>query len=143
MWRPVSHRACLNSCVRADDPLVAITHSPFGLPSFLRTWLTGGALTLTLIILWPLLALPAGVFPKGYFTMWIIIAMIWGLAASFCCVFAPIWESRKHIAKILTHLMSCSPAETQAEAFADTAKAVLPPSAHTDAAVNFDQAVAK
>ena len=30
-----------------------------------------GALTLLLIIVWPLLALPAGVFNKGYFHMWV------------------------------------------------------------------------
>lgn len=82
-----------------------------------------------LVILWPLLALPAGVFGKGYFTMWIAIALVWGLIAAFVCIFTPIWESRKHIAKILNHVIACSPAETNKEAFADTAKAVLPPSA--------------
>jgi hypothetical protein len=128
-----------------DDPMAFAAEgedSPEALTKALRwTWMTGGALTLALVLMWPLLSLPAGVFNRGYFTMWIVIAMIWGLCASFCCIFAPIWESRKHIAKICSHLMSCSPAETQAEAFADTAKAVLPPSAApADAAVHFDQA---
>ncbi len=91
--------------------------------------MTGGALTLVLVIAWPLLALPAGVFNKAYFTMWITIAIIWGVAASAVCIFAPIWESRGHIAKIFGHLMSCTPAEPTREAFNDTAKAVMPPSA--------------
>ena len=33
------------------------------------TYWTGGALTLVMVIFWPLLAIPAGVFSKGYFTM--------------------------------------------------------------------------
>ena len=68
--------------------------------------------------------------------------MIWGLVAAFCCIFTPIWESRKHIAKICTHLASCKPAETTQEAFKDTKTAVLPPGAH-DAAVTVDQDLVK
>jgi Na+/proline symporter len=109
--------------------------SPEALTKALRwTWWTGGALTLVLIVVWPLLALPAGVFPKGYFYMWIIIAIIWGLAASFVCIFTPIWESRAHIAKICSHLVSCSPSESRGDALKDTAKAVLPPGMTSGAA---------
>ncbi len=32
------------------------------------TWATGGTLAVVLLILWPLLALPAGIFSQGYFT---------------------------------------------------------------------------
>ena len=38
-------------------------------------------LTVVIFILWPLLALPARVFSQGYFTMWIVIALIWGSIA--------------------------------------------------------------
>ncbi|GBF99241.1 urea-proton symporter-like [Raphidocelis subcapitata] len=123
-----------------DDPAAFASDgedSPEALTRALRwTWLTGGALTLVLVVLWPLLSLPAGVFNKGYFTMWIIIALIWGLIASAVCIFTPIWESRQHIAKIFNHLVACSPAETNKEAFADTAKAVLPPGAADAAAAH-------
>lgn len=50
---------------------------------------------------------------------------MWGLIASFCCIFAPLWESRSHIAKIVSHVMSCSPAESSGEALTDTKKAVF------------------
>lgn len=70
------------------------------------TWMTGGALTLILVIAWPLLALPAGVFSKSYFTMWIIIALTWGFAAMVTCLFMPWWESRRHIAKIFKGIFS-------------------------------------
>lgn len=48
-----------------------------------RTWWTGGSLTAVLIIVWPLLSLPAGVFNRGYFHMWVILAITWGLVAAF------------------------------------------------------------
>ena len=41
----------------------------------------GGGLAFVIIILWPLLALPAGVFSKGYFTFWVSISIIWGLVS--------------------------------------------------------------
>ena len=41
----------------------------------------GGGLAFILIIAWPCLALPAGVFSKGYFTFWVIISIIWGLVS--------------------------------------------------------------
>ena len=41
----------------------------------------GGGLAFILIIAWPCLALPAGVFSKGYFTFWFIISIIWGLVS--------------------------------------------------------------
>jgi hypothetical protein len=70
------------------------------------TWITGGLLTLVLVILWPLLALPAGVFSKAYFTMWIIIALIWGFAAMITCLVMPWYESRRHVGKIVKGIFS-------------------------------------
>ena len=79
-----------------------VQDSPASLTKALRwTYMTGGALTVILIIRWPLLALPAGVFSKGYFTMWIIIALVWGVAATATTLLLPLWESREHIMKVL------------------------------------------
>ena len=36
-----------------------------------RIWWWGGSLALVLVVVWPLLALPAGVFSEGYFTFWV------------------------------------------------------------------------
>lgn len=48
----------------------------------------GGGLAVLLYVVWPLLALPAKVFSKGYFTFWVIISMVWGahsaLKSQFC-----------------------------------------------------------
>ena len=48
----------------------------------------GGGTAFVIIIAWPCLALPAGVFSKGYFTFWVIISIVWGLvrARSLPCV---------------------------------------------------------
>jgi hypothetical protein len=70
--------------------------------------------------------------------MWVIIALIWGLLAALCCIFAPIWESRKHFMAIVSHLLTCTPSETNQEAYTDTVKKV-----HGDAAAEVEHAAAK
>jgi hypothetical protein len=80
----------------------SLQDDPDGLTKAVKwTWMTGGVLTLVLVIMWPLLALPAGVFSLGYFTMWVIIALAWGFAAALICLVLPWWESREHVGKIL------------------------------------------
>lgn len=59
--------------------------------------------------------------------MWIIIALIWGILASACCIFYPIVEAGPHIMNILSHLVRCKTAETREEAVLDTVKDVMPP----------------
>ena len=68
-------------------------------------------MSLVLIILWPVLTLPAGVFSKSYFTFWVILSIIWGLVAAAIGVGLPLWESREAIGAILKGLLSCSPRE--------------------------------
>ena len=38
-------------------------------------------LTIVIFVMWPLLTLPAKVFSKGYFTFWVVLALIWGTIA--------------------------------------------------------------
>jgi hypothetical protein len=60
---------CLTVCFH----LLSLQSDPAALNRALKwTWITGGVLTLVLVVAWPLLALPAGVFSKPYFTMWIV-----------------------------------------------------------------------
>eukprot|EP00168_Porphyra_purpurea_P013937 TRINITY_DN392_c0_g2_i1.p2 TRINITY_DN392_c0_g2~~TRINITY_DN392_c0_g2_i1.p2 ORF type:complete len:319 (+),score=149.95 TRINITY_DN392_c0_g2_i1:52-957(+) len=62
----------------------------------------GIGLALVLVVAWPLLTLPAGVFSKGYFTWWVILSIIWGLMATGAMVLLPVWESRAAILAVLT-----------------------------------------
>ncbi|KAL6748794.1 urea active transporter [Haematococcus lacustris] len=59
------------------------------------TYWTGGILSVVLFIAWPLLALPAKVFSRGYWTFWVILAIVWGLLASLVCILLPLWEARE------------------------------------------------
>lgn len=58
------------------------------------TYITGGVLSVVLIILWPLLSLPQKNFTKPYWAWWVAIAFIWGHLAAFITVVLPVWEAR-------------------------------------------------
>lgn len=102
-------------------------------------------LTFVLVILWPCLALPAGVFSEGYFTFWVILSITWGIiatligmwieewmtkkgyVASACpltrgvCLpiagtFLPIWEARRTIASVCSNMVHCTKADTDVPA---------------------------
>ena len=82
--------------------------SPQGLQSALRfTLLWGTVLSLVLILVWPLLALPATVFSENYFTFWIILALVWGWAATLIMIFLPVWEAKDAIFTIAAHMATC------------------------------------
>lgn len=71
----------------------------------------GIGLALVLVVAWPLLTLPAGVFSKGYFTFWVILSIIWGLMATGAMLLLPIWESRASIMAVLSCGTAAPPAE--------------------------------
>jgi hypothetical protein len=52
----------------------------------------GGGLSLILIIIWPLLALPQEVFTKSYWGWWVAIAFIWGHCASAITIVYPLYQ---------------------------------------------------
>ncbi|KAL4418865.1 hypothetical protein ABPG77_002621 [Micractinium sp. CCAP 211/92] len=68
----------------------------------------GWSLSLLLIVIWPLLALPAGVFSKGYFTFWVVLSITWGLLATIVSTTLPLWEARESLMTILKNLVTCS-----------------------------------
>jgi len=79
-----------------------------GLLGALRfTVIYGTILTGVLIILWPLLALPARVFSEGYFSFWVGLAIAWGLMATVAMITLPLWESRSGILTVVSNLFSC------------------------------------
>ncbi len=67
-----------------DDSPAAIEHA------YRWILLRGGALSVVLFILWPLLTLPARVFSKGYWTFWVALSMAWGACK-------PAWSSKHFI----------------------------------------------
>lgn len=78
----------------------------------------GYILTLVLIVIWPLLSVPAGVFTKTYFAFWVLVAIAWGFGAAIIITFMPLIESSEEILTALSglyHMILCKEAP-QAEA---------------------------
>lgn len=73
----------------------------------------GLGLAALLFVIWPLLALPAKDFSKGYFTFWVIISMIWGFTATIVATVLPLYEARIHLTKVIINTFTCNipPAE--------------------------------
>jgi hypothetical protein len=46
------------------------------------------------------------VFSLAYFKMWIVIALVWGFAATATCLILPWYESRAHVGKIVKGVFS-------------------------------------
>lgn len=57
----------------------------------------GYVLTLVLIVIWPLLSVPAGVFSKSYFGFWVLVAIAWGFGSAIVITVLPLVESSEEI----------------------------------------------
>jgi len=68
-----------------------------------RAWIKkcGWGFTILIVVIWPVLSTPAGVFTRDYFAFWVFIALLWGLVASFVIVVLPIWESKDQILAVV------------------------------------------
>jgi len=58
---------------------------------WIQKW--GWAFTIIMVIIWPLLSLPAGVFSKDYWSMWVFISIAWAFVATFVIIWLPLYES--------------------------------------------------
>ncbi|KAF9617393.1 hypothetical protein IFM89_036314 [Coptis chinensis] len=67
-----------------------------------KIWIVkwGVGFTLVIVILWPVLSLPAGDFSLGYFTFWAIIAIAWGTIGSAVIIALPLIESWETIQSV-------------------------------------------
>merc|ERR1711918_264600 len=83
-----------------------------GAKEWIMRW--GFGFTFVMVVAWPALSLPAGcassgecgVFSKGYFAMWVAIAMIWGIVATLVIVIRPVYESVDDIMAVMQGMMS-------------------------------------
>lgn len=68
-----------------------------------KAWIVkwGVGFTVVIVILWPLLTLPAGQFSLGYFTFWAVIATAWGTIGSAVIIALPLMESWETIQNVL------------------------------------------
>ena len=84
------------------------------------TWITrrGWALTIILVVIWPILSIPAGKFTKGYFTFWVLLSIAWGYGAAIVITILPVQESSDELMAVVNGLLGKSapaPAPAPAE----------------------------
>ncbi|KAK8963296.1 Urea-proton symporter DUR3 [Platanthera guangdongensis] len=67
-----------------------------------KSWIMkrGLAFTIIMVIVWPLLTLPAGQFSLGYFTFWAVISIAWGTIGSIVIIILPLIESWQTISSV-------------------------------------------
>eukprot|EP00439_Symbiodinium_sp_Y106_P048509 s5681_g6.t1 len=58
---------------------------------WIQKW--GYGFTILMVLIWPLLSLPAGVFTTDYFAFWVFISIAWSFVATFVIIVLPIQES--------------------------------------------------
>lgn len=68
-----------------------------------ESWITRRCFTLSivLIVVWPLLTIPAGVFTQTYFAFWVLVSLVWGFSAALVATILPWVESMDDINLVL------------------------------------------
>lgn len=65
----------------------------------------GWVLTFILIIIWPVLSVPAGIFTRDYFAFWVLVAIAWGFGAGLIVTLLPLIESAEDINMALSGIL--------------------------------------
>ncbi|KAK4435571.1 Urea-proton symporter DUR3 [Sesamum alatum] len=73
-----------------------------------KRWIVkwGVGFTLVIVVLWPILTLPAGQFNTGYFTFWAVIAIAWGTIGSAVIIVLPLVESWETIQNVVVGMFT-------------------------------------
>jgi len=81
----------------------------------------GYGFTILMAVIWPILSMPAGVFTKSYWAMWVFISLAWGFVASFVIIVLPLYESKDALLGVLFALLGkeYKPAEENLKATPD------------------------
>ena len=78
-------------------------------------WITrrGWVITIILIVIWPLLSIPAGKFTKDYFAFWVLLAIAWGFGAAIVITFLPLMESSAELSATIKGMLGMSSNESE------------------------------
>lgn len=73
-----------------------------------KRWITrrGYLLTFVLILVWPILSIPAQVFTESYFAFWVLVSIAWGFGAAITISFLPLFESQDEIGKVFSGMFN-------------------------------------
>jgi len=62
-------------------------------------------ITFVLVVVWPLLTIPAGIFSEGYFFFWVLLSLSWGVFAGVVITMLPLLESWDDIERVVYGLV--------------------------------------
>lgn len=97
-----------------------------------KRWIVrrGYLLTFVLIIVWPILSIPAQVFTESYFAFWVLVSIAWGFGAAIVITFLPLFESQEEIGKVCSGMFNfgmCKKVESEEFAEEEPVKEVDEP----------------
>merc|ERR1712038_416828 len=75
----------------------------------------GWALTIVLVVIWPLLSIPAGVFSKSYFAFWVLLSVAWGFGAAIVLFFLPLIEAQDELGAVFSGMFCGGAKEVEAK----------------------------
>jgi len=81
---------------------------------WIKKW--GYGFTLIIVLIWPLLSLPAGVFTKDYFAFWVFVSIVWSSVATFAIITLPIYESLDSITGVMMWIVGKKPSNKEEKA---------------------------
>merc|ERR1719506_1378853 len=70
---------------------------------WIQKW--GWGFSIVMVLVWPILSLPAGVFSRGYFAMWVFISIVWSFVATTVIIALPVYESSDSILAVVYFMM--------------------------------------
>jgi len=81
--------------------------------AWVKKW--GFGFTIVMVVIWPILTIPAGVFTKEYFAFWVFVSLMWGFTATFVIISLPLYESSESILKVLYFMVGKTYNKAQSE----------------------------
>lgn len=85
---------------------------------WIKKW--GYGFTILMVLIWPLLSLPAGVFTKDYFSFWVFVSIAWSFVATVVIISLPLYESKDAMIGVVYYMLGKQKPVQTAEA-AETA----------------------
>merc|ERR1719157_516286 len=98
-WESMGKIEMLEDDQRGLDPAEFSEEFLVGALKWVKKW--GYGFTIVMVVVWPVLSFPAGVFSKGYWAMWVFISLVWGFVATVVIIALPLYESSDALLGVL------------------------------------------
>jgi len=102
-WESMGKIEMLEDDQRGLDPAEFSEEFLVGALKWVKKW--GYGFTILMVIVWPVLSFPAGVFSKSYWAMWVFISLVWGFTATVVIIALPLYESSDALLSVMFALV--------------------------------------